>query len=102
MCDGLTQQSAAAQGMASYAHEILVRALQLGGLAGIAVAASQVLWSQAASGGAAGMFTTDPAVLTASNAVLLLVYLAMVRAVPVNSSHAPGSTKWLFTWYSLC
>jgi len=70
--------------MARHAHEILVRALQLGGLAGVAVAASQVLWSQAASGGAAGMFTTDPAVLTASNAVLLLVYIAMVSAVPVT------------------
>lgn len=68
------------QGMARHAHEVLMRALQLGGLAGVAVGVSQVVWSRAASGGAAGLFTTDPAVLTASNAVLLLVYLVMVRA----------------------
>ena len=66
--------------MAEHAHEVLVRALQLGGVAGVAVAVSQVVWSMAASGGAAGVFTTDPAVITASNAVLLLVYLVMVRA----------------------
>jgi hypothetical protein len=66
--------------MARQAHEVLIRALQLGGLAGVFVGVSQVLWSQAGSaGGAAGVFTKDPAVIAASNAVLLLVYLAMVR-----------------------
>ena len=74
--------------MARHAHEVLIRALQLGGLAGIVVGVSQVLWSQAGSGGgAAGMFTKDPTVIAASTTVLLLVYLAMVRCPTCSIPH---------------
>lgn len=78
--ENVTRIGYGAQGLARQAHEVLIRALQLGGLAGVLVGVSQVLWSYAGSGGgAAGLFTKDPVVIAASNAVLLLVYLAMVR-----------------------
>ena len=67
------------QGLKTQAREILVRALELGALLGVAVGVSQALWCLAPTGGAAGMFTREPTVLAASNAVLLLIYFLMVR-----------------------
>lgn len=67
------------QGLKAEAHTLMMRALQLGALLGLAVGVSQAAWCWGPSGGAAGIFTRDPAVIAGSNSVLLLIYACMVR-----------------------
>ena len=68
------------QGRKAHAHAVLMRALQLGALLGLAVGVSQAAWCLGPTAGAAALFTRDPTVLAEANPVLLLIYACMVRA----------------------